>query len=86
VHYVAELIGPDAVSTMPEHPARVRRPRSLDAAPDDAERMLAAAAASGLDLAAITAELQREGVRSFCDAYHQLLSCIERKTAAGTAR
>jgi hypothetical protein len=36
----------------------------------------------GLDLAAITAQLEREGVSSFCDSYHQLLDCIERKLAA----
>jgi hypothetical protein len=40
------------------------------------------AAAAGLDLAAITAQLEREGVSSFCDSYHQLLDCIERKLAA----
>jgi hypothetical protein len=28
------------------------------------------------------AELEREGVRSFCDSYHQLLGCIERKVGA----
>ena len=28
---------------------------------------------------AITAELEREGVRSFCDSYHELLDCIEAK-------
>ena len=48
--------------------------------------MLAGAAAAGLDLAAVTAQLEREGVRSFCDSYHQLLGCIERKIAAGAAR
>ena len=35
---------------------------------------------------AVTALLEREGVRSFCDSYHQLLGCIERKIAAGAAR
>jgi transaldolase len=28
---------------------------------------------------AITAELDREGVRSFCDSYRDLLSCVESK-------
>ena len=40
---------------------------------------LAAATAAGIDLAAVTAELEREGVRSFCDSYHELLDCIEGK-------
>jgi hypothetical protein len=35
---------------------------------------------------AVTALLEREGVRSFCGSYHQLLGCIERKIAAGAAR
>ena len=59
--------------------------RTLDADPDAAERTLAAAAAAGLDLAAVTAQLEREGVRSFCDSYHQLLDCIERKTSSAGA-
>ena len=33
----------------------------------------------GIDLDAITAQLEREGVRSFCDSYHELLHCIETK-------
>src|SRR5207302_10107292 len=91
VLYVAELIGPDVINTMPEHTLRAFAAhgavaRTLDADPDAAERVLAAAAASGLDLAAVTAELERGGVRSFCDSYHQLLGCIERKIVAGAAQ
>jgi transaldolase len=90
VLYVAELIGPDVINTMPGHTLRAFADhgtvaRTLDADPEAAERMLAAAA-SGLDLDAITAQLEREGVRSFCDSYHQLLACIERKLATGGAR
>jgi transaldolase len=90
VRYVAELIAPDVINTMPEQTLRAFADhgtvaRTLDADPDSAERMLAAAAAAGLDLAAITAELEREGVRSFCDSYHRLLDCIERKVSAGEA-
>jgi transaldolase len=91
VLYVSELIGPDVINTMPEHTLRAFADhgtvaRTLDADPDAAEQMLAGAAAAGLDLAAVTAQLEREGVRSFCDSYHQLLGCIERKIAAGAAR
>ena len=35
---------------------------------------------------AVTALLEPEGVRSFCDSYYQLLGCIERKIAAGAGR
>ena len=41
---------------------------------------------AGIDLAAVTAELEREGVSSFCDSYHQLLACIEHKLTAVSAR
>jgi transaldolase len=91
VLYVSELIGPGVINTMPEHTLRAfgdhgTVARTLDANPDAAERTLAAAAAAGIDLATVTAQLEREGVRSFCDSYHQLLDCIERKLAAGAAR
>ena len=91
VLYVSELIGPGVINTMPEHTLRAFAghgtvARMLDADPDAAEQMLAGAAAAGLDLAAVTARLEREGVRSFCDSYHQLLGCIERKIAAGATR
>src|SRR5215470_8732655 len=91
VLYVAELIGPDVISTMPERTLRAFADhgtvaRTVDANPDDAERILAAAAASGVDLAAVTDQLEREGVSSFCDSYHQLLACIEHKLTAVTAR
>jgi transaldolase len=91
VRYVYELIGPGVINTMPEHTLRAFADhgavaRTLDADPDAAEQALAAAAAAGIDLATVTAQLEREGVRSFCDSYHQLLDCIERKLAAGAAR
>jgi transaldolase len=43
--------------------------------------VLHAAAAEGVDLEAITAELEHEGVSAFCASYEQLLSCIETKLA-----
>jgi transaldolase len=91
--YVAELIGPDVVNTMPEQTLRAfadhgQVSRALDADPDAAEQTLRQAAQAGIDLAAVTAALEREGVQSFCDSYHQLLACIESKLTlvAGTAR
>ena len=44
-----------------------------------AQQTLRRADEAGIDLDAITAELEREGVRSFCDSYHALLACIEMK-------
>ena len=87
VRYVSELIGPDVINTMPEQTLRAFSDhgavaRTVDADPAAAARILDDTAAAGIDLAAVTAELGREGVRSFCDSYHQLLACIEHKLAA----
>ena len=86
VLYVEELIAPDVVNTMPEATLRAfadhgdpARP-PIDPTGSAASETLRRAAAAGIDLDAITAELEREGVRSFCDSYHQLLDCIEAKT------
>jgi transaldolase len=87
VLYVSELIGPDVINTMPEQTLRAfadhgHVTRTLDADPQSAERTLTDAHAAGIDLDAATAELEREGVQSFCDSYHQLLDCIEGKLGA----
>jgi transaldolase len=90
VLYVAELIGPDVINTMPEQTLQafadhgeVRR--TVDADPAGAARTLTGAAAAGIDLRSITAELEREGVLSFCDSYRQLLDCIDGKVGVLTA-
>ncbi len=90
VLYVSELIGPDVVNTMPEHTMRAFADhgtvaRTLDPDPQAAARTLTDAAVAGIDLEAITSELEREGVRAFCDSYRELLDCIEGKLAAVTA-
>jgi transaldolase len=83
VLYVEELIAPDVINTMPEATLRafadhgnVRRTGSDAAAAEDTLRR---AEEAGVDLAAVTAQLEREGVRSFCDSYHDLLACVETK-------
>src|SRR5947209_1811059 len=84
VLYVSELIGPDVINTMPEQTLRAfadhgQVVRTLDADPQAAERTLTEAHGAGVDLDAVTSKLEREGVQSFCDSYHQLLDCIEGK-------
>jgi transaldolase len=90
VMYVSELIGPDVVSTMPEQTLRsfadhgeVRR--TVDADGEGARRILSEAAAAGVDLPAITHELEREGVQAFCASYRQLLDCVGSKLGAVAA-
>lgn len=87
VLYVAELVGPDVINTMPAQTLRAFADHgevapTLAADPARATQTLADAAAAGVDLAAITAELEREGVQSFCNAYRQLVTCIESKLGA----
>jgi len=87
VLYVAELIGPNVINTMPEQTLRAfaehgEVARTLDSDPPGSAQTLADAAAAGVDLPAITAELEREGVQSFCDSYRQLLDCIDSKLGA----
>ena len=91
VLYVEKLIAPEVINTMPEATLRafadhgkVGRALSLDA--EAAAETLLRADAAGIDIGAITAALEREGVRSFCDSYDELLQCIEAKKARiGTA-
>jgi transaldolase len=76
-----ELIAPDAINTMPEatlrafadhgDPTRAARGTGAD--------ILQRARRAGIDLDEVTEQLEREGVRSFCASYRELLDCIESK-------
>jgi transaldolase len=85
VLYVEELIAPDVVNTMPEATLRAfadhGEVRAADFDPAAAQETLSRAGEAGIDLAVLTAELERDGVRSFCDSYHELLDRIEAKLA-----
>jgi transaldolase len=77
------------INTMPEQTLRAfadhgEIARTLDADPTLAQETLADARGAGIDLDAVAAELEREGVTAFCDSYQQLLSCIETKLGAVT--
>jgi len=94
VLYVEELIAQDVINTMPEATLRAfadhgRVGAKLGRDMSLAYETLKRAAGAGIDLAGVTAELEREGVRSFCDSYRDLLDCIETKlqlTAATRGR
>jgi transaldolase len=51
----------------------------LDTDASAAEKTLRDAEAAGIDLDSLTAELEHEGVRSFCDSYQELTACIQTK-------
>jgi transaldolase len=85
VLYVEQLIAPDVVNTMPEATLRAfadhgQAARTLDKSTVAAEATLRDANDAGIDLAAITAQLEREGVQSFCASYHELIDRINTKT------
>jgi transaldolase len=86
VLYVESLIGPDVINTMPEATLRAFDDHgdaapSLHAQAPEAAETLRRLEEAGIDLDAVTAELEREGVRSFCESYRQLLDCVESKVA-----
>jgi transaldolase len=87
VLYVAELVAGGVVNTMPEQTLQAFADHGelgppMDTRLDDAERTLAQAQDAGIDLDAITSELEREGVASFSDSYRELTDCIGSKLHA----
>jgi transaldolase len=90
VLYVEKLIAPDVINTMPEATLRAFADHGTVGAPLDADARVAddvlrRAADAGLDLAAVTAGLERDGVRAFCDSYRALLDCVAAKAAEPAA-
>jgi transaldolase len=91
VYYVEALVAPDTVNTLPpetleayrDHgsPA-VRIEDGMAAAPTE----LAALREAGIDLRAITAELEEEGVAKFAASHGAVLSGIEAKAGSLAAR
>jgi transaldolase len=84
VLYVEALIAPGVINTMPEGTLGAFADhgtvgRALDADPHDAVAVLRQAVTAGVELDAVTAQLERDGVRSFCDSYRQLLDRIATK-------
>ncbi len=82
--YVERLTAPEVINTMP---AATLRSFADHGNVTDALGTVAGAACTtlrraddaGIDLDAISAELEDEGVRSFCDSYEELLGRIEAK-------
>ncbi|MGH2717615.1 MAG: bifunctional transaldolase/phosoglucose isomerase, partial [Actinomycetota bacterium] len=85
VLYVEELVGADTVNTMPqatmdafrEH-GQVR-PGAVEEAVDQAQSMVTSLAGLGIDLAAITAKLEVDGIDAFTKDLRTLLGAIAEK-------
>jgi len=86
VRYVEELIGPDTINTLPpatleafkEH-GRVARTIDTPAALERAAQTMQDLKAAGIDLDAVTLQLQRDGVKSFSDSFDQLIQRLEER-------
>jgi transaldolase len=86
VIYVEELIGPDTVNTLPVATLEAFRdhgePRaSLFEDVAAADRVFADLAAIGVDIEAVTTELQLEGVAAFAKSFDQLLGALDEARA-----
>lgn len=82
--YVSALAAPGTVNTMPETTLLAFAqsgdvPSTLPTDDSDAEAVARQAAAEGVDLEALGAELQAEGDTAFADAFDRLLGCIRTK-------
>ena len=87
VLYVESLIAPGVVNTMPSATLEAFADHgtvtdSLTYTTRDARTTLDRLRIGDVDLRRITDELEREGIRIFCDSYAQLLSTIDDTAAA----
>ncbi len=84
VMYIDELIGPDTVNTAPPATAEAFLDHgtvaiTLTVGVEEARQQLAEAAALGISLDSITAELQDAGVASFAAAFESLLEGVSQQ-------
>jgi transaldolase/transaldolase/glucose-6-phosphate isomerase len=80
--YVEALIGPDTVDTVPLETVEAFRDHgvaanTLEAGLDKATEILAKLPSLGIDLAAVTQQLEDEGIEKFNKPFEKLLSAIE---------
>lgn len=84
VMYVEGLIGPDTVNTLPQSTLDAFRDHgvvapTLEANVEGAFAHIRQLQAEGIDFEAVTSELQRQGVKLFCDSSDQAKATIERR-------
>jgi transaldolase len=83
--YIQELAAPETINTIPEKTllafadhGQVQGVMPRDGG--DGEQVLAEFARAGIDVAALAAELQREGAEAFDKSWHDLMECIASKS------
>ena len=85
--YVENLIGPDTVNTMPPATYAAFRDHGVVAATleqgvDEALAALAALPELGIDLGAVTDQLEHDGINAFIHSFKTLLAAMDAKTRA----
>lgn len=90
VLYVEELVGPETVNTIPSATLDAYRdhgrPRkALAEGMERADEVMEGLAGVGIDLDAVTQKLQVDGVKSFADAFQDLLLSLETKISSRRA-
>jgi len=84
--YVDELIGPNTVNTLPDatfdaYENHGRVARTIDSDSTEAHSVWSQLAAAGVDMAAIAAKLEADGVSSFQQSFVELLDALTEKLA-----
>ena len=88
--YVDTLIGPDTVNTLPDETISAfldhgTVARTIDTDFADADRVMAALAAAGIDMEDVGRTLEAEGVASFSKSFDELIQALTDKANALTA-
>lgn len=88
--YVDSLIAPDTVNTMPEATLEAfddhgTLARTADGDIDAAREVLDGLSAVGVDIDAVTARLEEEGVTAFASAFDELITALDAKASAITS-
>jgi transaldolase len=82
--YITSLAAPNTVNTIPEATLQAFANHGevgpLLTADDNAEEMLARFERAGIDVAALAADLQREGATAFVDSWNELMTGIASKS------
>lgn len=86
IKYIEPLIGPETINTMPLETINAYRDHGhpairLEDELETAKLVLQELAELGIDLEAMTQQLEDEGVEKFSTAYNQLLQTLEQKRA-----
>ncbi len=86
--YVDGLIGPDTVNTIPLETINAFRDhgqirRTVDEGLEEAKQLLTDLKRVGVDLDAVTEQLQKDGVKAFADSFDQLLNALAEKRRQG---